>query len=1194
MLRTLKLTAVCVMMLFALITTAIAAPSFGNEEKVRQPDGTEVTVRIWGDEFYHRIECINGYTLVRDAERWLVYAKLSDDGNEFVSTEIRYTDTDTPQDVPRGLRINDSAVREIRHRARVNLGYYEMLAEGPKRHPRVRDGVVRDIDGISAAPIEPEVVVGLVIPVEFADVRAIHTVEEIEEFFNRPGGIGGVNPAGSIRDYFLDVSNGLMDYSNVITPIITLPHNRSYYEDRDDDLTAIGSMIITDALNILSDMNFDLSEVTTIGTNNRVRALNIFHAGVRSNSGMWPHASTYRDQVTLNGVSFGRYQISNLGTDEDLSGRLGLVIHENGHSLMNWRDLYDHDDFNTLGRGIGNWCVMANQVGFPQQPNAYLRYLAGWIDVIDITNAAPETVFSMGANSDTAYVYWRNDREAYFIEVRRNEGIRNQSLPGSGLAIWHIDTLGRNNVVENEFPQVALIQADGRNDLEHRVNRGDGTDLFRFGLRTKFDSTTIPAAIWHDGTPSTFSISGISDSGAVMSFTIGDDGSDDVMSPKYRFYNQVMFYAIATEDVEAVVDEDFTLDMLVNVPTPRIEDITLTVRSEESTMPAILTRGISGDLFTVFAGGTLVLEDVVIDGDFDDDADGALVRINPDAAFIMNDGAVVRNNVSSGSGGGVWVRGGTFTMNGGEISDNTATGTDTWGGGVRVSNATTGGITYIGAFTMNGGKITGNTTAIIGGGVGVSGAGSMFTMNAGEISGNIADVAGAGVGISGGIFTMDGGEINNNIANGAASNFGGGVRVASNAEFTMSGGKINNNTTTLSGGGVALANSKFTMTGGEISGNTADGTSGGVRVSDAGASFIMQGGKISGNTAGTNSGGVSVASGTFTMESGEISGNDANTDGGGVRVSGEGGTFVMSGGKISGNTAASNGGGVRVTNEAAFTMTGGEISGNIVNTGASGVSLQSVTAIGDINGGVVAGIGANINAVVSASRDLNSGDDPSSNNALIIVWNKPAGDGPFVYAEGSSSDLTISPSDDAVASWSFAGDILGISYVYGDNEGFIAIDVMMGIVSILASDRTVPDVDVVDDVAIINPANRLTAQFTAGPNPVSRTSGTVNFFWQGGWIDDAVLTIFDASGNVVNRIEIADARTDLPYGDINRLKPALTTVSPTSTDSRRSVGSWDLTDRNNRPISEGTYLVRGMITTSNGARERVSMILGVR
>ena len=69
--------------------------------------------------------------------------------------------------------------------------------------------------------------------------------------------------------------------------------------------------------------------------------------------------------------------------------------------------------------------------------------------------------------------------------------------------------------------------------------------------------------------------------------------------------------------------------------------------------------------------------------------------------------------------------GGTFTMNGGTISGNSAYD---WGGGVYVRNNST--------FTMEGGTITDNTAKTFGGGVYV--AYGTFTMSGGTISNNSA------------------------------------------------------------------------------------------------------------------------------------------------------------------------------------------------------------------------------------------------------------------------------------------------------------------------------------------------------------------------------------------------------------------------------------------------------------------------
>ncbi|MCL2690407.1 MAG: hypothetical protein FWE57_11265 [Chitinispirillia bacterium] len=153
-----------------------------------------------------------------------------------------------------------------------------------------------------------------------------------------------------------------------------------------------------------------------------------------------------------------------------------------------------------------------------------------------------------------------------------------------------------------------------------------------------------------------------------------------------------------------------------------------------------------------------------------------------------------------------------------------------------------------------------------------------------------------------------------------------------------------------------------------------------------------------------------------------------------------------------------------------------------------------------------------------------------------------------------------------------------------------------GMVSVLENDRVVPDrPPVVKDSLVDQSAVLLNAEFTAGPNPVSKQFGAVNFF-VGAPLAGArntpsirgALTIYDASGNVVNKIRIND--------DINRRDAmhCVSTMTAGSAEPRRIIGSWDLTDRRGRPVSDGTYLVRGVITTSDGKRERVSVMVGVR
>jgi uncharacterized repeat protein (TIGR02543 family) len=128
--------------------------------------------------------------------------------------------------------------------------------------------------------------------------------------------------------------------------------------------------------------------------------------------------------------------------------------------------------------------------------------------------------------------------------------------------------------------------------------------------------------------------------------------------------------------------------------------------------------------------------------------------------------------------------------------------------------------------------------------------------------------------------------------------------------------------------------------------------------------------------------------------------------------------------------------------------------------------------------------------------------------------------------------------------------------------------------AVKSSDRTIPTADPSAEAAVVSPVSPLTAEFTAGPNPVMRSSGKVNFFRNGSRVAYATLSIYDASGSVVRKIRVID--------------------DAVGSQSRRKVSSWNLRDSKGRLVSDGTYVVKGVLKTSGGNRERVSVVVGVR
>ena len=323
---------------------------------------------------------------------------------------------------------------------------------------------------------------------------------------------------------------------------------------------------------------------------------------------------------------------------------------------------------------------------------------------------------------------------------------------------------------------------------------------------------------------------------------------------------------------------------------------------------------------------------------------GRGVNVSEGSTFTMYGGSIY-GNTATGDGGGIWAANkAVITMYGGEISGNKTTGGE--GGGVYIGinatlemsgsasiteNVTTessgGGVcAVLGKIKMSDKSSISNNTASdnSGGGVFLSGYKCTLTMsdNA-KIAENKAGSLGAGVYMYGdeAQFTMDGGSIYGNEFTKTGDRSGGGVYIGEGT-FTMNSGSIYNNKAPTNGGGVC-SNGMFNMNGGNIYGNTAT-NGGGVYIYGSTKSFTMNNGNIYGNTAIQNGGGVYISNGTFTMTKGTIGavtlnrvnydGNSAK-NGGGVYIND--GTFTMGTGEsqtpnIYSNTASGQGGGVYV------------------------------------------------------------------------------------------------------------------------------------------------------------------------------------------------------------------------------------------------------------------------------------------
>jgi hypothetical protein len=175
----------------------------------------------------------------------------------------------------------------------------------------------------------------------------------------------------------------------------------------------------------------------------------------------------------------------------------------------------------------------------------------------------------------------------------------------------------------------------------------------------------------------------------------------------------------------------------------------------------------------VYTGGGISLEGGEIRGNKAPDGGGLHIA----SSGTMRGGRISANQATD-NGGGAYLSGkGAFTLSGGEILDNWAA---TSGGGVAV---------YEGSFVMQDGSVSGNSAfSDTGTGGGVFVIRGSFELSGGKISGNVANNSGGGVNANhGSVFAMSGGE----IAGNRAVYGGAGVAVlGENNSFQKTGGII--------------------------------------------------------------------------------------------------------------------------------------------------------------------------------------------------------------------------------------------------------------------------------------------------------------------------------------------------------------------------------------------------------------------
>lgn len=463
-----------------------------------QPDGSRITLSLIGDEYAHSYVDENGYGVT-----------IKENG--FV---VRLTEKAEPL-----LREKRKAALNERTKLTGHLKNTTRMAPGKDSH-------------------------GLIILVNFDDLKFKNTREEIYELMNRQG-YNNNGATGSARDYFVAQSMGQFEPTfDVVGPVdLEMPY-RYYGANNAKGSDKNASVMIFSAVQKAAGqglVNLDEYDADKDGI---VDMVYVIYAGLGEADGgdantVWPHmwnlqASQQFAYQQIQGKRLGLYACSaEYRTDQSTAegksfSGIGTFCHEYGHCL-GLPDIYDVTY--SGGYGMASWDIMSsgsylNNGNTPPSYSAFERYSVGWLTYDDATVERDYTLSPLAESNHAVRLSSPTNPDEYFILENRQQNGWDAYLPARGLMITHIDydeQVWDNNAVNTDpkHQHVMLMAAD--NNWSKSTQTGD---LYPGLLNnTSFTDSSKPSSVLWDGTSLGKPVTNIRMDGADISFHIGIDAS---------------------------------------------------------------------------------------------------------------------------------------------------------------------------------------------------------------------------------------------------------------------------------------------------------------------------------------------------------------------------------------------------------------------------------------------------------------------------------------------------------------------------------------------------------------------------------------------------------------------------------------------------------------------------------------------
>lgn len=360
----------------------------------------------------------------------------------------------------------------------------------------------------------------------------------------------GVNPDGSFKEYYAEISYGQMNVIGTVVGWYRMPNTYAYYMNGEGGIGSYprnSQKLAQDAVFAASgDLNFaEFDNSPADGFVDGVMLVVPGRGGEETGDLNDLHSHKFAVPMpypVYNGKQIRDYTIQ---PEESSSSHgplnpVGVFCHEWGH-ILGLPDLYDLDDCDSLeicgdqlSSGLGDWSLMAlgnwlpNYDGYlPAHPDAWCRIHMGFATATTILTNQVDYPIPSVESTPTILRLWEGGAtgaEYFLVENRWKTGF-DAAIPGQGLLIYHVDdnmNSNRYQWIEGTDPPsaphywVSLEQADGLFSLEKFDGQGNAGDPYSSDS-VGIDHLSYPSTNkYYTGASSQVAVWNISDPGATM------------------------------------------------------------------------------------------------------------------------------------------------------------------------------------------------------------------------------------------------------------------------------------------------------------------------------------------------------------------------------------------------------------------------------------------------------------------------------------------------------------------------------------------------------------------------------------------------------------------------------------------------------------------------------------------------------